>query len=173
MTNISGRLLALVAVTLSLLATWSAEPSAWPLLAIAGFVAFALAWAAFANGSVAAPVVTLLVLALLFVFADGPISVGPLIGSALALVAGETIWSVQALGDQGPAVVRPIAVARSALTTAVTASVAIVVVLWAARLPDQRLWSVAAVGALVALAALTQRRRRTLDHVPLAPPRSG
>ncbi len=171
MTGGVARMVAVGAVLLSLVATGSAEPTAWPLVAIAGFVAIVLTWTAFTNGSVAAPVVTLLAVAVLFSFVESSIAVGPLAGCVFALVAGEAIWAVQALGDQGAAVVRPVDPTRSMATTGLTASGVIIVVMAVSRLPDRRIWSIAALVALVGLAALTQRRRSTLEVVPLPPPR--
>lgn len=161
----------IIATTLmSLVATATAEPAAWLLVAIAGFVALVLAWSALAEGSIAAPVVTLLVIAMLFMFTSDGLAVGPLIGSVLALVTGELLWAAQAVGDQGRAVVRPVDALGAATSTVVVAGGAIIVVIVAARLPDQRIWSAAAIIGLVALASAVQRRRMTMEPVPLPPP---
>ena len=162
----------IIATTLmSLIATATAEPAAWMLIAIAGFIALVLAWSALSEGSIAAPVVTLLVTAVLFMFTTDDLAVGPLIGAVLALVTGELLWAAQAVSDQGRAVVRPVDALAAAVSTAGVAVGAIVVVLVAARLPDQRIWSAAAIIGLVALAGAVQRRRVTMESVPLPPPR--
>ncbi len=164
------RPLIIAAVLLSLIATATAEPAAWLLVAIAGFIALVLARSALSDGSIAAPVVTLLVTAVLFMFTADGLAVGPLIGAVLALVTGELLWAGQAVGDQGRAVVRPVDALTAAMSTAVVTSGVIVVVLGAARLPDQRIWSAAAIVGLVVLAGAVRRRRITMAPIPLPPP---
>ena len=165
------RPLVFVTMMISLVATATAEPAAWILIAISGFIALVLGWSALTDGSVAAPVVTLLVTAVLFTFPSDNLAIGPLIGAVFALVTGDLLWAAQAVGDQGRAVVRPVDAFGSALTTAGVSTGAIVVVLFAARLPDRRIWSAAAIVGLVILAGAVQRRRRTMVPVPLPPPR--
>ena len=164
------RPLVFATVLISLIATATAEPAGWVLVAIAGFIALVLAWSALSDGSVAAPVVTLLVISVLFMFATDDLAVGPLIGAVFALVTGELLWATQAVGDQGRAVVRPVDAVSAAVSTALVGFGAIIVVVVAARLPDQRVWSAAAIVGLVALAVAVQRRRTTMETVPLPPP---
>lgn len=160
-------------VLTALVAIGTAEPSAWLLLAIAGFVALALTWSAATDGSVAAPVVTLLVTALLFVFTQDGLAIGPLIGVVLALVIGDVLWASQAEDDRGRAVVRAVDVTRTVTTTAAASVAAIVIVVVASRLPDARAWSSSAIVVLIGLAAVVQRRRTTMTSVPLPPPPPG
>lgn len=171
MTTESARPLAIGLVLASLVAIGTSEPAAWLLVAIAGFVALVLAWSAVDDGSVAAPVVTLLVTALLFAFTQDGLAIGPLLGAVLALVVGDVLWASQAIGDQGRAVVRTVDVARQVATTVLAGAGAIVVVLVASRLPDARAWSSAAIVGLVVLAAVIHRRRTSIAAVPLPPPR--
>lgn len=165
------RPLIVATVLISLIATATADPNSWIVVVFAGVVALALAWSALSDGSVAAPVVTLLVVAVLFMFTTDDVAVGPLVGAIFALVTGELLWATQAVGDQGRAIIRPVDAVRSAVSTAVVAVGAIVVVMVAARLPDRRIWSAAAIVGLVSLAVAVQRRRTTMEPVPLPPPR--
>ena len=170
MSTAVARPLAIGLVLASLVAIGTAESGAWMLVAIAGFIALVLAWSAADDGSVAAPVVTLLVTALLFVFTQGGLAIGPLLGAVLALVVGDVLWASQAIGDQGRAVIRTVDLGRQVATTALTGGAAITVVVVASRLPDARVWSSAAIVGLIVLAAVIHRRRTTMAAVPLPPP---
>ncbi len=153
MTIATARALTLTLCVLSLVATTVAEPAAWPLTSVAGLVALVLTWTAFGDGSVAAPVVVLIGVATPFMFGDGGVAVGPLAACVLALAAGELLWGLRATADQGTAVVRRVGRTQAAVSSVGVASVAVVVIMLASLLPNHRLWSLAAVVAIVGLAA--------------------
>lgn len=168
-----GRPLAVGLTIASLVATLLAEPQAWPLVAVAGILAVALAWVGGDNGSVVAAPVTLIVVAMLFVFTRDGVAVGPLAGCVLALVVGDVLASVRSERDRGPASIRTADLVVAALTTAAIATGAIVVVMLVALVPAHRTLTLSAVVALAGLATLVNRRRSAMPHTPLPPPPAG
>lgn len=168
-----GRSVAVGLALLSLVATLLAEPAAWPLVAIAGILALALVWVGADNGSIVAAPVTLMVIAMLFAFAQEGVAFGPLAACVLALVVGDVLADVRSERDRGPASIRTADLLTSALTTAGIATGAIVVVMLVALVPAHRTLTLAAVVALVSLAVMVHRRRSAMPHAPLPPPPIG
>lgn len=169
----SERLLALGLAVVALLALSLSAPESWPLLIVAGIVVISLVLVGTNNGSIVAASLTLIGLAMLYVFVDEGPALGPLVACVLALVIADVSSAVRSRDDRGPAVMLSADLATSVVTTAGIAAGVIVVVMVVSLLPNHRLLTLAAVVALVALTAAVHRRRTAMPHAPLPPPPAG
>ncbi len=155
---------------LSLLLPLLEHVEMWPISAVGGVISGLLLWGALRDESIAGPVVGLVLTATVGMFVgDGP-AVGSLGGVVVAIVLGEHLATTQHSRYATPGNAAAVIGFGSAALHGVVAAAAAALTMVATLLPEARVWSVAALVALVVVAVTVQRRRTAIAAQPLPPP---
>jgi hypothetical protein len=154
--------LALMLFCLALLAPLGQMFGLWPIVSVGGVVSGLLLWGALRDESIAGPVVGLVLTNLSGMFVgDGP-ALGPLAGVVLAIALGEHLSMMQHSRYATPGHAVRWSGSGPVAVHAIVAAAAMAVTIGAARLPDDRAWSIAVIVAFAIVGIVAGRRRASL-----------
>lgn len=163
-------LFALLLFVVSLCLPLVDQLSLWPLMLLGGSVGALLLWGALSDESIASPVIVLVLTALPTMFVSDHLAIGAMASVVVALMMGEHLANAQSARYATPGHAPWSTDAGALVMHGGAAAGAVAIALLATALPEARVWSLSAVGALAIAAVALQRRRASMPDVPLPPP---